>query len=432
MSTCFYNFLKTEHSSEAFDFLLEVKKLETLKDEKLQAPKASEIIVTFVEVDSQKELNLSGELRNKTLKLFEKQQNVYDKWVLDITPIQVFAECFKLVAGVLRHDSFKRFVRTPQCEKVMMQFKNDSSVISPALTNIYSYQNEYFTHPHIDDSDFDFFKSLLEDNYNWKLIGSKVEEQVNAFTSETNYLPEVRISNTIVNAVKFETILPCTFDQSLLSYFSNEMLMKSDPNCRRIRNVDYFEYDKLMKIYKEQQKENQIEKYKRDLNVCALEFALPFPFNPRFANRADSCHYDPETKTFMRLGKNFYQDGEFGKPVKVEMACKRGSEQSTMMKAYTFFLFSCAFFQKIDEKKVLYKDIVLMDLGGWGSSKMMISKIIKDRKDKFKGSILKIINEHVPETMKFADVSEKLNKEIDGKPADGFAKLLGNIDFGEY
>eukprot|EP01080_Neovahlkampfia_damariscottae_P011535 gene11535-4788_t len=431
MSAAFYAFLQKEHSFESFDFLLEVKKLETMKEEKQIISKASEIIDTFVKVQSQKELNLSGELRDKTLKNYEKQKDVSDRWILDITPSKVFFESFQLVAGVLRHDPFKRFVRTDECEKVMIQYKNDSTVISPALTNIYSYSNDYFTHPHIDDKDFDYFKTLLEDNYNWKLIGSKVEEQVNAFTSETNYLPEVRISNTVVNAVKFETILPCTFDQALLSYFSNEMLMKSDPNCRRIRNIDYFDYEELKKMYKEQNKEDQITKYKRDLNVCGLDFGLPFPLNPRYANRADSCHYDPETKTFIRVGKNFYKDGEFGKSVKVEMAQKRGSEKTSVMKAYTFFLFSGTIFQKLDEKRILYKDLILMDLGGWASSQMMISQIVKERKDKFKGSILKMVSQYVPESMKFADCSEKLNKEVNGKPVDGFGKLIGNINFGE-
>eukprot|EP01080_Neovahlkampfia_damariscottae_P005851 gene5851-9674_t len=428
MGLAFRTYLETEHSSESFDFLTSVKSLETMKDEKQLVKQCLEIIQTFIVVDCKHELNISSELREKTLKNFEKQKEINDKWVLDMSPVEVFSECFRVIAGVLRHDSFKRFVRTEECEKIMIQFKHDSSVISPAITNLFSYKNDYFTHPHIDDKDFDFFKLLLEDNYNWKLVGSKVKEQVNAFISDTNYLPEAKISTT-VNVVKFETVLNCTFDQALLSYFSNEMMMKSDPNCGRIRNMDYFEYDDLVKLYKEQNKEDEIKQYKRDLSICALDFALPYPFDPRFANRADSAHYDPETKTFLRVGKNYYEDGQFGKPITVEMVKKRGTKPK-VMKAYTFFMFSATMYQKIDEKKVLYKNIVLMDFGGWGSSKMMISKIIKSRKEKFKGTIIKMAQEF-PDDIKIADHAEKLCRKEDGKVTDGFGKLLGNTEFGK-
>eukprot|EP01080_Neovahlkampfia_damariscottae_P011272 gene11272-4085_t len=427
MSSAFKKFLVTEHSSESIDFLTAVKNLETVKEEKQKVKKCSEIMETFIFLGGKQELNISGELRGKALKNYEAQKDEGDKWVLEITPEQLFSECFKVVSGVLKHDSFKRFVRTAECEKIMTQFKHDSSVVSPAITYDYSYQNEYFTHPFIDDKDFDFFKHLHEDNYNWKLVGSKVKEQVNAFISNTNYLPEAKISNH-VHVIKIETIVDCTFDQTLLSYFSNEMMMKQDPNCGRIQNLDYYEYDDLVKLYNKNKKGEEIRKYKRDLNVCALDFSMPFPFDPRFSKRADSCTYDADTQTFMLVGKNFSEDGEFCKPVYVDMVKKQGGKPKSM-KAYKFFMFSSTIYQKIDERKILYKDISFVDFGGWGSSKIMVSAVVKDRKDKLK-STMAMWAHKVPENDKIQDYVQQLTRKEDGKVADGFGMLLGNMDFG--
>jgi hypothetical protein len=258
-----------------------------------------------------------------------------------------------------------------------------------------------------------------------QLIGSKVNQQVNCFITDSKYISNV--SKTITIA-KFETILPCTFDQALLSYFSNEMILNTDPNCARFLTTDFVEYEDLKKIYKNQDREDQIQKYKRDLHVSSLDFALPFPFHPRHATRADSCHYDPTTKTFIRVGKNFIEDGEeFGKQIKVEM-CKKRNTEPKEMKAYSFFLFSATMYQQIDEKQILYKDIAMIDFGGWGSSSTMSKAIVADRKNKFKESILKMAKEF-PENVKISDLREKLTKKVDGKVIDGFGTLLCNIDF---
>jgi hypothetical protein len=427
MNSAFYKFLESEHSNETLDFLTDVRNFEETKDLTQQIEQAKLIISTYLMKDSKKELNISGELREKTLAAYEPQSNTTDKWVLEIKPEKLFDECFHVMASVLRHDPFKRFIRTDECEKIMQIYQKHNSVITPVITNMFSYQMPDFQNPYIDDKDFDFFKALMEDNYNWKLYGSKVLEQMNTFITNTKYIDDEKISKTITVA-KCETILNCSLDAALLGYFSNEMV-KKDPNCARFQTMDFIEHEELVKIYKEQKRTDQISKYKRDLLISILDFALPFPLGPRHANRSDSCHYDPKTKTFIRVGKNFLRegDGNFCEQILVDMCKKRNSEPKPM-KGYRFFLFSGTIYQQIDENKVLYKDIGFLDFGGWGSSKLMSHAILKDRKNKFKDSIISSIKEF-PENAKISDYKDQYTKKVDGKVVDGFGMLLSNIDF---
>jgi hypothetical protein len=439
MGKAFYKFLQSELNSESFDFLMEVKNLETTKDEKQQIEQSKSILTTYF-VPNTKIINISGELREKTLSKFGKQISISDKWVLEKKPEEIFEECFHVIKNILQHDPFKRFIRTEECEKIMKIYKNHFSVLSPRINKTFVYKMADFKNPYIDDRDFDFFKALMEDDYNWKvlkysinrikLIGSKASEQMNAFISNTKYIEDSNISKTIT-VTKCETILHCTMDQALLSYYSNEMLMNSEPNCARFRTTNYIEYEDLVNIYKENKKSSQISKYKRDLCFSALDFSLPFPFNPRSSNRTDSCYYDAKTKSFFMVGKNYLQEGEdeFCTPINIELCKKRNSEPKPM-KAYRFFMYTARMYQQIDEKKILFKDVGMLDFGGWASSKPLTKFIIEDRKNKYKESIIKMAK-LIPEDKKISDYVEKLTKKVDGKVVDGFAYLLANTYYEE-
>jgi hypothetical protein len=130
MGAAFYKFLQSELNSEGYDFMVEIKNLETLKDEKQQILKSKQIFETFLTSNSSKEINISGELRDKTLSNFEKQTSVSDKWILEQTPAELFQECFQVISNVLRHDPFKRFIRTEECEKIMKAYQSCKMILT--------------------------------------------------------------------------------------------------------------------------------------------------------------------------------------------------------------------------------------------------------------------------------------------------------------
>jgi hypothetical protein len=170
MGKAFYKFLQSELNSESFDFLLEVKNLENTKDEKQLIEKTKNIFSTYLEKESSKEIKISGKLRQKTISKFGKQISISDKWVLEKKPVEIFEECFEVITNMLKHDPFKRFIRTVECEKIMKIYKNHFSVLAPRTTKDFVYKMSDFKHPYIDDRDFDFFKALMEDDYNWKVL----------------------------------------------------------------------------------------------------------------------------------------------------------------------------------------------------------------------------------------------------------------------
>ena len=252
------------------------------------------------------------------------------------------------------------------------------------------------------------------------MVGSKVSENTNAYTSTKNFLPELTIvKNHMIS--KVECILPCTFDQALLSYFDNNQLYKSDPNCGKFETTEYHKYEDLLEISKKQQNEEELQKYKRDCAVNRIEMKMPFPFNPRVANYAVTGYYDPKNMRFMRVGKNFLREGNWCCQSSQEVTLKR-DQQPKMKKVYNFLIFSGAMHTKLDNHKVLYQEINIIDLAGWASSKLMFNLIIQDRKNKIRNQMMKMVSEF-PEDVKITNLKEKLTSLIDGKP-NGLGTLL--------
>ena len=437
MASGFKDFLASEHNVEPWNFLQDVLTLEGTSNGKDQLKKAKEIIKNYIAVGSKNEINISGDIRSEITENFKTQENS-ETWTIEMTPKQLFSNAFGVTINLLKHDPFKRFVRTAACEMVMKQFRHDSTVVSPAITRNFSYDDEFFTHPFFRDRDIDFFLSLFEDSYDWEvskkmnllknfffsqLIGSKISENTNAFFSSKNLLPDLTVVKD-VKVSKLECFIPCTFDQALLSYFDNEQLYKSDPNCGKFETVDYYTHEQLLEVYKKNGVSEENGRYKRESSVNRLELKLPPPFNPRVADFGLTSYYDPENERFMKIGKNFMKEGSSWCESNVqEVTLKRG-EKPQKKKCYSFFLFSAGMYTKIDENRVYYQEININDLAGWASTKTMFKVVNKDRKNKFRSQMLKLAMEY-PGDVKIENQKEKLHSLVDGK-TNGLGKLLYN------
>eukprot|EP01080_Neovahlkampfia_damariscottae_P012450 gene12450-6202_t len=422
MGNAFKGFLETEHNLEHWHFLEAVKALESVTSSKEKTKKTKEIVEKYIRVDSKEEINISGDTREFIINEFKKQEN-NDEWVLDLTPSELFANSYNLVVTVLSHDSFKRFVRTVECEAIMKQCKHDSTVISPLITKNFDFGDEFFTHPHFRDRDFDFFLSLFQDSYNWKLFGSKAEENMNAFFGTSNFLPDLKLAKT-VRASKLECILPCTFDQALISFFDNEQIYKSDPFCGKYETDEYYTYEQLLDIFKKNGQEDDIIKYKRDLSVNSMALKLPFPLNSRVANYSLSGYYDEKNELFMRVGKSFLPDvNQFCKKGVQAIPPKRGAKPKKTT-VYSIFILSAGLYKKIDNNRVFFQEISISDLAGWIAAESLYKKVAIDRKNKFRSQLLELAREY-PQDAKIKEYKEKLSELVDGK-TNGLGKILIN------
>ena len=255
------------------------------------------------------------------------------------------------------------------------------------------------------------------------MIGSKISEYTNAYVSTKNFLPDLTIvKDTKVS--KFESFFPCTFDQALLSYFDNEQLYKSEPNCGKYETTNYYTYKDLLEIYEKNGNLEENQKYKRETSVSHLELKLPAPFNPRVADYGMTVYFDAKKERILRIGKSFQKSGEsWCQPKIQEITLKRG-EKPKKKKCYSFFLFSAGLYTKLDENRVYYQEVNINDLAGWASSKAMFKAVTKDRKDKFRSQMLKLALEF-PSDVKIENQKESLYSLVDGK-MNGLGNLLYN------
>jgi hypothetical protein len=145
------------------------------------------------------------------------------------------------------------------------------------------------------------------------------------------------------------------------------------------------------------------------------------------------AHFDSEKKTLIFQGKpHLRENTKFLESSKIEIVKKKGST-SKITKAIPMFDWFFYFFQKVDEKKTIFTQIHLMNVGGWfatGNQMTMAKQILKSMGEKLKKNLFNI-PKNIPDTAKISDFKEKystLNES--GVPLDGSGMLLisMNID----
>jgi hypothetical protein len=251
---------------------------------------------------------------------------------------------------------------------------------------------------------------------------------MNTYFSSDNYLPNLSYSKSI-SQIKYECVLPFSFQRVLLGYLTNESIKKSDPNITRTRTLQYFTFEELEKQY-ENKKSNQCKKYKRNLAINASDIYLHSLLNPRVHNLSISYIYDPEAKMLIYIGKPFVKEGmEYGKPVMMEVVSSKGAKPK-LQKAYPMFDCLMTVFQKLDDSRVLFTQTHAVDVGGWASNRTVLRQLAKNRGIEFMEKLNCLILQY-PEDAKISDYEKELCCEKDGIPVDGFGKLLYDLNIDE-
>eukprot|EP01080_Neovahlkampfia_damariscottae_P009097 gene9097-1191_t len=418
-----HTFLKTEINEEPWLFLNEVKKFNTSKN---KIHDALQIIEKYILRDSEFELNLSAASKKEILEEYEIQKN-NEKWIFSSSPDDLFKGLFKSVSQELYHDSWKRFVRTKTCVEIMKKYQFDSTVVSPKTTENFSFDDDYFKHPYIFDRDFDFAESLFKDDFSWELIGKEVDGKMNSYYSNLNYLPNVSICKHM-RCMKSECVLSVSFQRLVMSYSSVRSAPKSDPNITRIQFLDYKNKDELKRIYLEKGWENEFNT-DREHATLKIDIAMPFPFNPRICFHGDSMIYKPKEKSLIVLSKPWIpKEYEYFKPIETEFQDKSGN--INFKKVYPYFNYFLLKYQQIDEEKVLFSLVVLVDLGGWASNEELFIYAAKERSKKFTATLNSLLEEF-PKDAKFEDYKEQMTEMKDGKYVDSFGKLIHELKIDE-
>ena len=94
------------------DFIRDYKKFEEKKTDKKKAQHLDIILKTYIDVNSPKELNLSGKDRKGIIEEIQKcgQLNNTDEWVCEKEPSVLLFSIFERARADLKDDSFGRFI----------------------------------------------------------------------------------------------------------------------------------------------------------------------------------------------------------------------------------------------------------------------------------------------------------------------------------
>eukprot|EP01080_Neovahlkampfia_damariscottae_P010992 gene10992-3698_t len=415
----FHSFLKTEFNEEPWLFLCEVKKLQ---EGKQLVTKTLEIIENHLLESSKYEINVSGKVKFPVLKDFESQKNNLEEWMFDATPDKLFDEICKIIKDELYHDPWKRFLRTKVCEKIIFKYQNDSMICSPQITEKFNYTDEYFQHRFIFKQDFDFGEELMKDNFQWELMGSHVEGKMNTYYSNLNYLPGLKFSSNL-HVMKHEIILEMDFQQVLLSLGTRRSVNKNDPNITKIDSIDYYHEKELKKLYFDKGWDEEAHGVNYDLTTNTFDLIFPFPLNGRKIYQSNAKTYDPKTRTILSVSKPFVPDGlQFLKSSMIDVCPKLGMPPKKM-KVYPMFGFVFMKYQKLDEKKTLFSQVHILDVGGWSRNQKLFKLVAKSRGSKFRENMSNL-ETGFPDGSTIEENKEELVKEENGIPVDGFGKLL--------
>jgi hypothetical protein len=425
IGNAFSEFLKTEFNQEPWKFLCKLKELGNLKDFTAFKDNSKKIILDFINEGSPNEINISGKSK---LTLMEN----YDAGMADLNDSnieEIYQKLFfpieKIVKQEMYHDSWKRFLRTNVCVSLMKKYKNNSSICSPQITELFSHSDDYFKHPFVYDQDFDFANLLIQDNNNWELLWTNEEKKMNTFYSKLNFFPLVKFSKN-VKTVKFESVIPMSLQRVLLSYSTIEGNVKADPNTMYLKTLKNYSFEELKQVAKEKGFQEHVGKYQRGLSLNESHLAFPFPFDPRIWKYSCSMHYNPEDENVMVLLKPFIEgDIKFLEAYVGEVYHKSGKPMKKM-KVYPLFSYGITKYQKIDEKKVLFTQMIVFDMGGWTNNEFILKMLVKERGSKLKETIMNLAKE-LPEDARIEDFKTTLCAEENGIPKDGCGKLLYDL-----
>jgi hypothetical protein len=351
MKKLFTEFLKSEYNYEPYEFLLEVKKLESLTSEAERVKQALYIYKNFIGETCSKQVNLCSIIVKELSSHFEESQQSMNEneWKISLSYKELFKHAAKAIEFQLLRDSFVRFVRSDKwvryVEKKGSEYLNKVAVLK--MAHKLSYRDEDFVEYIVEDKDIDFFKELEKDSLNWKLIGSKFisksEGSIHAFRMKSDYFPEVSFYKGS-KLLKWSGILNYNFEHCWKVLFSMNSIIEYDDNVNGFDVYKYYTYEELKQKYP-----NIEMREKRSCVLSRVDTILPFPFNSaRYSSRITTASYDPEKQRIYLVHK----------------PCRNKIAEEKVPNAINVYNFQCYSLSKIDESRTFFCQIHTLNAFG--------------------------------------------------------------------
>jgi len=345
-----------------------------------------------LEVNSPRELNISGDLRQLCLEDFDGN----------------FLMLKTAVSKELQFDCFKRFIRTRDCQSLVVKFSSSSDLVVPQMSQLFPYTDSDFVSHSVSDTDINFHKMIQKDNPNWELLGSFVGKNYrgSCFWSNINYLPKLSFP---VSIFKYECLLPFSLSQTACGFYVNHI--KMDPNIVYYKALSYGEDNN------------------RNLQtVIETHNATPFPLNPRICVICNRMQYDVQSGELFQIAKPCEIESTskmtFVDPSHIMMVKKRG-KQPVLTKAYKLFVFTFNVFQRIDKEKTSFSQTFIINGGGYLKSDRLMRYSALHRNRKWAEDLYKSIA-MTPKNIESSQLKALYPEEFNEA---GLARLLYDLQF---
>lgn len=377
----FMEFLKLESNTDPFEFLLSTESLETettIKDLKGQVKLIKEILDTFINNKSPKELNISGSHKKFIINTIETVEN--NKWNFDKPPKTIFEEAVSSIRKDLFFDSWPRFKRTLKCLKIGMENVMNGLIVSSNGYFSFPYGMKDLEDPIITDKDFEFIQKISEDGPNWNMVKhvSIQKPYINAFHSNEDYFPNLGFFQEGLLGVKYEMKLSCSLNKAV-NILSLQNILESDSTVIDIDIKDF--------------------QFKNDRHQLVLKQVWSFPYlDPRVYHSVFSSKY--ENDVFITCSKPFKTKEPWMTCYKDEIPLKRGGKL-VEKNVYNVFDYYSSIIKKIDDDHCILTQIHLLALGGWGQA--LFKFLVKDRIPKWRDSVLEALNKYQEFNFKESD-----------------------------
>jgi hypothetical protein len=394
----FYQFLQKEFSHENWDFILSLQNLETLcqkKSTKKIIQLVNLIKNTFIAEKSPKELEVDKKQKEEILNQLSKMKN---SWNLKISPQQLFEPIEKIILMEYKNDAFKRFIRTPECLKLIEKHKNNRHMLQPQLSQVFNYKNEDFKKQPPTKVDKEFLENLQKDNPNWLMVFEDKKTKTIAYLSQWEYFPSLtEISPTNFKMeFFFDAPLQAVAIACLMNYHKN------DPFLTQLNVLEY----------------------KHNSHVLVDEHIKFFYFNElRVKRNYHAVDYDPEHQRITLTTKPCQiEDYPFIKSQEINLIPKKG-EKEKGIKCVQFFTYFTIVISSVGENKTWVQFVSCADLGGKVDGNAVVIKLVQGFQHKI-GNGLKAIGKNA----KISEFKYALNELWEGLPVDPIGKLLMDLD----
>eukprot|EP01080_Neovahlkampfia_damariscottae_P006263 gene6263-10270_t len=377
----YIKFLKSQHNTDSWDFISEylvLKKLNEKSQFEKENKKVEEILKTYIEPKSSKDLCLSKDK-------IEDLKDCLSNRIKNYPTFKYFNKIYQDVKLEHQLDSFKRFVQIDEVQEILAKYQHDVIVMSPILGLLSSYNNDDFKNSILDSKDLNFAQAISDNSNSWDSIHTTDEMKISV--SSVNWFSKLSFIKDSVNSYQFEIILPFELQQVANGYLNLNKMNTIDTNITKSKFISYSLKEGIQR------------------ECCCVEMEMLWEWDsPKKKINAYTFVYYPNELVFI------------SKPVDLD-----GNLLNTTKESPIYFQYEIISLSGLKGGKTKFNQIIIISMPG----KTDWKKIMIERGKTFLPSLKSSVENS---KKKIIEMKEKYMELKDDKPKDILGMMLLNLD----